>query len=255
MAKKKFGQNFLINENLCEEILKYEKINNNNILEVGSGNLALTTKIINKNPKKFFSLEIDDDLIEKHKNSLISKYIYKGDALNINELDLFNKDKFSIISNLPFNISSKLLIKWLRLQNDYRCIQSMTLMFQKELADRILAKENEKKYGRITVLVNAFFALSKIVEVNKKDFYPRPKVDATVIKFSSLKNNKIKKENFQKLEKITFSFFNERRKKNINKIKKIFSKEQIRKEELDKYFSLRPENLNPNIYYLFSEII
>ena len=118
--------------------------------------------------------------------------------MNINELDLFNKDKFSIISNLPFNISSQLLIKWLKLQNNYRCIQSMTLMFQKELADRILAKENEKKYGRITVLVNAFFNLSKIVEVNKSDFYPKPKVDATVIKFSSLKKNKIKKRKFSK---------------------------------------------------------
>ncbi|WP_440680219.1 16S rRNA (adenine(1518)-N(6)/adenine(1519)-N(6))-dimethyltransferase RsmA [Candidatus Pelagibacter sp. HIMB1517] len=255
MYKKKFGQNFLINENISDQIIELESINNRNILEVGVGNLALTKRIINKKPDIFFSLEIDRDIISRIKNEFYKKFIRNFDALKIDELSLFKKKNFSIISNLPFNISSQLLIKWLKIQNNYNCINSMTLMFQKELAERIIAEKDNRKYGRLSILSSAFFNIEKKIDIRKEDFFPIPKVDATVLKFTPLKKNKINKNDFLKLEKITSFFFNERRKKNEKKIKKLFNDTLIKDNRLEKYFSLRPENIDKNEYYKFCKIL
>ena len=255
MPKKKFGQNFLLNNDLCIQIVKLEKIKNHNILEIGPGNMALTKNIINEKPKKFFAVEIDSDLIKENQNNITSKYLINEDAIKINELNLFCKEKFKIISNLPFNISAQLLVKWIKIQNNYNCIDSMTLMFQKELAERITAKHNSKKYGRITILSNAFFKIEKKLYVDKKNFYPIPKIDAEVLQFTPHKKNKINKEQFSKLEKLTLLFFNERRKKNIKKIKEIFSDQKIKEFNLDKYFDMRPENLSSELYYYLTKIL
>ena len=255
MFKKKFGQNFLINDTLIDQIIELENIQNKNILEIGPGNLALTKKIIQKKPKNFFALEIDNDLVIKHQNSEHAQHIINKDALKIDEYKLFNKKKFSIISNLPFNISAQLLIKWLKIQNKYNCIENMILMFQKELAERIVADINTKKYGRISILSSAFFKIEKKLEIGKKNFYPIPNVDTVVLKFTALKKNKIKDKNFHKLEKITQIFFNERRKINTKKINKIFTQDQINKWKLYNYFKKRPENLSRDTYYFFASIL
>ena len=252
--KKKFGQNFLIDKEICNRIICLEKIKDENILEVGPGNLALTEHIIKNKPKKFFAVEIDSEIFDVKKNNKILEYLLNEDALKFDELKKFNNEKFSIISNLPFNISSELLIKWCYIQNNYQCINSMTLMFQKELAERIIAKINTKKYGRISILANAFFDIKKEIFVEKNKFNPSPKVDAIVLKFSSLKTNKIKKENLNKLENITSLFFNERRKKNIKKIQKLFDQKTIKDNKLEQYFELRAENIDKETYYKLSEI-
>ena len=254
MLKKKFGQNFLINETIANKIINCENILNKNILEIGPGNLALTKYILQKKPKQFISLEIDNDLKKLYDKDII-KFILFEDARRFNELEFFNNKKFSIISNLPFNISSTLLLKWNLLQNNYSCIDSMTLMFQKELAERIISKENTKQYGRLSIITQAFFKIEKKLEVLKESFKPQPKVDAIVLKFTSHKTNKISKKNFTKLEKVTQFFFNERRKKNEKKIKKIFSSSQISNYNFDKLFSQRAENINKEIYYKMSELI
>lgn len=255
MPKKNYGQNFLVDENISDKIVELEDINNNNILEIGPGNFALTKRILNKKPKNFFAVEIDSDLISKYQKSNLLKNVVHFDALKFDERNCFKNKKFKIISNLPFNISSKLLIKWLKIKNEYNCIESMVLMFQKELAERIIANKNSKKYGRITILANAFFEIEKKIFVKKEKFFPIPKVDAIVLKFSPLKKNKIKKESFSKLEKITAFFFNERRKKNAKKIKKLFNEKIIKKYNLEKFYNYRPENLDKNIYYMFSDLL
>ena len=254
MLKKKFGQNFLINETIANKIINCENILSKNILEIGPGNLALTKYILQKKPKQFISLEIDNDLKKLYDKNIV-KFILFEDARRFNELKFFNNKKFSIISNLPFNISSTLLLKWNLLQNNYSCIDSMTLMFQKELAERIISKENAKQYGRLSIITQAFFKIEKKLEVLKESFKPQPKVDAIVLKFTPHKTNKIRKENFTKLEKVTQFFFNERRKKNEKKIKKIFSSSQISNYNFDKLFSQRAENINKEIYYKMSELI
>lgn len=255
MFKKKYGQNFLNNSLIGNKIVNSLTITGKNILEIGCGNLALTNKIINKKPKKFICIEIDKDLIDEMQNSKNSKYILEQDALIFNEIKAFQNQSFSIISNLPFNISSLLLIKWINIQSNYNCINEMVLMFQKELAERIISKENTKKYGRISLLSQAYFNVKKELIVKKAEFTPVPKVDAIVLKFTPLERKKIKVSNIKNLEKLSNFFFNDRRKKNKKKIKSLFSDEQITKNKYEKYFDLRPENLNKEIFYEMSNLL
>lgn len=255
MHKKKYGQNFLVNQNISKKILLDTKIKNHNILEIGTGNLALSKLIILNQPKKFVGVEVDKDLSDIYLKNKISDKIVFNDALKINERKFFNNENFSIISNLPFNISSELVIKWCKIQNSYNCIDSMVLMFQKELAERIVAKKDTKKFGRLSILCNAFFSIKKKLLVSKYDFFPIPKVDAMVLNFIPHKINKIKKNNFEKLEKITRIFFNERRKKNKKKITNNFSVSQIRKYNLEKFYHLRAENIDKEIFFKLSNIL
>ena len=255
MHKKKYGQNFLINQHISKKILLNEKIKNRNILEIGTGNLALSKYIISNQPKKFLGVEVDEDLNDIYLKNKISDKIIFNDALKINERILFKNENFSIISNLPFNISSELVIKWCRIQSSYNCIDNMLLMFQKELAERIIAKKDTKKYGRLTILCNAFFSIKKKLLVSKNNFFPIPKVDAMVLNFIPHKINKIKNNSFEKLEKITKIFFNERRKKNKKKIIKNFSVSQIKKYNLEQFYDLRAENIENQIFYKLSNIL
>ena len=171
MYKKKYGQNFLVNQNVSKKILFNEKITKRNILEIGTGNLALSKFIISNQPKKFLGVEVDRDLSDIYLKNEISDKIIFEDALKINERKFFNNENFSIISNLPFNISSELVIKWCKIQNSYNCIDSMVLMFQKELAERIIAKKDTKKFGRLTIICNAFFSIKKKLLVSKNNFF------------------------------------------------------------------------------------
>ena len=190
MPKKKFGQNFLKNDQIAKKIIQLTKVYNQNIIEVGPGNLALTNLIKNQKPKKFIAIEIDTLLRKNYSNADLNNIIFE-DALNFNEKKYFNNENFSIISNLPFNISSQLLTKWIYIQNKYHCINEMILMFQKELADRVISDFNSKKYGRLTILSKAFFNIEYGLTVLKENFYPEPKVDATVLKFKKIKTHKI----------------------------------------------------------------
>jgi len=137
----------------------------------------------------------------------------------------------------------------------HHCIDNMTLMFQKELAERIIAKKNNKKYGRLSILLSAFFFIKKKLLVSKNNFFPIPKVDAMVLNFTPCKIDKIKKNNFEKLEKLTKFFFSERRKKNKKKIIKYFTPNQIEKHNLEKLFNLRAENIDNEVFFKMSDII
>lgn len=255
--KKKFGQNFLTNPIISQEISNSINVQNKNVLEVGPGNFAITKYLLSKNTKKFVSIEIDDDIIQNCENNYTEycKVLKKADALTFDEISFFENEKFSIISNLPFNISTQLLMKWNLIECKEKCIDNMLLMFQKELAQRILAKENSKKYGRISIITQSIFDIEFMFEVKKENFYPKPKVDTVVLKFTPLKKKKIILKNFKKLENITRFFFNERRKKNVKKIKNYFTKEQIVKNNLNKYYNLRAENIPLEIYCKMAELL
>ena len=250
--RKEYGQNFLINEKIASKIIRLSNIKNNNIIEIGPGNLALTKLIKEQKPKKFVAVEIDKSLQKNYSKIDLNNIIFNN-ALTFNEKKYFNNENFSIISNLPFNISSQLLTKWIYTQNKYHCIDQMTLMFQKELADRIISDFNSKKYGRITILSKAFFNIEYVLTVLKKNFKPEPKVDASVLIFKKIKNHKIESKNLKKLEQITLFFFNERRKINKKKFEKFLSKNNLIKFE--KYFSLRPENLKEDVYYELTKLV
>lgn len=253
--KKKYGQNFLISETIAKKITSYLNISNENVIEIGPGNLALTKFIISQNPKKFLAIEIDKEIVDKHQCNLpnYANYIANQDALKFDEINFFKNEKFFIISNLPFNISTKLLIKWIKLQYKTNSIKGMVLMFQKELGERIISAENTRKYGRLSILAHSVFEVKKEIIVKKEKFNPKPKVDAIILRFTP---NKLKRKiNFHSLEKITNIFFNTRRKINNKKIKKNFSETVIKNNNLERLYNLRPENISKEIFYKMSNLL
>ena len=257
MPNKRLGQNFLINNSISKKIIDFAKLNtNSNVLEVGSGRQALTKLIKNQYPRSFIVVEYDKTLHSLNEK-LFFNTNYKSintDALKFKEKQYF-KNNLTIISNLPYNISSALLIKWIRYQGEYKNINKMILMFQKEMGERIVANKDTKKYGRLSIISKAFFKINRIMNVNKKNFYPIPKVDSVVLEFDPLKKDKIQMEEIHQLEKITNFFFITRRKKNKKKIEKMFTKKQIENHNLAKFFDFRPDNISEDEYYMMSKII
>ena len=169
--KKKLGQNFLTNKEIIKKIAEIGNINKNtNIIEIGPGSGNLTEELIKKNPKKIYAIEFDKDLtnfLEEIKNSYKNFNYTISDALTFDEKSIF-KNNSIIFGNLPYNISLKLLIKWIYSDPWPPFYNQMILMFQKEVADRIIAKSNTKKYGRISILTDARLNVKFHFNISKK---------------------------------------------------------------------------------------
>ena len=151
--KKSLGQNFLIDNNILNLIADIGEIKNDDIvLEVGPGTGNLTEKLLLKNPKKILLIEKDKNLSKKLKLKFDKKVnLINEDILKINEENLSNK-KMIFFGNLPYNISTQILVKWIRLKNLNKVCKKFILMFQKEVAERIIANTNQKQYGRLSIL-------------------------------------------------------------------------------------------------------
>jgi 16S rRNA (adenine1518-N6/adenine1519-N6)-dimethyltransferase len=188
--KKHLGQNFLINKNITKKIAEIGIINkDSNILEVGPGTGVLTQELIKREPRKIFAIEFDKDLksdLEKIKNNFNNFDYVISDALIFDEKKIFKKN-VTIFGNLPYNISLKLLIKWIYSEPWPPFYNQMVLMFQKEVAERIIATSNNKKYGRISILSDARLNIKFHFNISKKEFNPEPKVDSTVLSFTPKK--------------------------------------------------------------------
>ena len=255
--KKKFGQNFLINQTIIDKILNSANLNNNSfVYEVGPGDGALTKEIIKANPKQYLAVEIDESLKPKLEKEFFKKNhkLIFANALKLNERILFEKNAV-IIANLPYNISLQLLLKWVHQHALNPWFNMMVLMFQKEVGERILSDENSKKFGRITLIVSAFFKISKVTNVSKNDFFPVPSVESVVLKFESLKKPYLDLDNIPKLEFLSRDLFSNRRKKLKKKIEKLYSSSVIKKHNLEVYFDLRPENLKKEIFYSLAKLL
>ena len=153
-AKKSLGQNFLIDKNILEKIVNCTDISKKTILEIGPGTGNLTSYILKKNPKKLFVIEKDNILakdLEKKFNNQIS--IINDDVLKIDETHLF-KEEVVVFGNLPYNISTEILSKWIVNLKETFWFESLILMFQKEVADRIIAEFNTSNYGRLSIISN-----------------------------------------------------------------------------------------------------
>ena len=255
--KKKFGQNFLNNQAIIDEIITSANITADSMIyEVGPGDGCLSREIVKINPKKYLAIEIDKGLIQKLDSVFVKKEhsIINQDALQFDETSVFSKN-VTIISNLPYNISLKLLLKWIYQYTTNPWFDQMILMFQKEVGERILSEENSKKYGRISLIVSALFQCSRILDVNKKDFFPVPKVDSVMIKFTPLKKTIINNKNIHKLELLSKTLFSNRRKKLKNKIKQLFDERIIEANKLDQYFDLRAENISKENFYQLAKLL
>jgi len=224
-AKKSLGQNFLIDREVLEKITNVVQIKDKTILEVGPGTGNLTSFILKKNPKKMFVIEKDDDLAinlnETFKDQLT---IINDDILQVDE-NLIFKNKVTVFGNLPYNISTEILSKWITQTKDEFWFNNLILMFQKEVADRIIAKFNTSDYGRLSILSNWKLNVEKICDIKPESFSPRPKIDSSLLFFSPKKNfYKIKDP--KNLEKVTRIFFNHRRKMLKKPFNQLFNGDQ-----------------------------
>jgi len=248
-AKKSLGQNFLIDKNIIRKIVNVGNIlPKSSILEIGAGTGNLTEYILNKNPKKIFIIEKDERLVEKLKERFNDKIeIINKDILKVRE-NFICSEKLLVYGNLPYNISTQILSKWI--VNDFKDLwyENFIFMFQKEVADRILAQTNTKNYGRLSILSNWKLFVKKIFNISSSCFAPKPKVQSTLLMFTPRKSYP-KLENSKNLEMVTRVFFNQRRKKIKKPLYQLFKNPNKIIEKLKLNIDLRPQNLSPDLYY------
>ena len=247
-AKKSLGQNFLIDKNIIDKIINTVPITDNEILEVGPGTGNLTKEILKNNPSKIYLIE-KDAFLAKNLEEIIDERvkIFNEDILKFDEYSLSN-NKIIVFGNLPYNISTEILSTWItNLKSNY-WFSDLILMFQKEVADRIIAKFNTSTYGRLSILANWRLNINKICDISPESFSPRPKIQSTLIHFTP-KKKFIEIKDPINLEKITRIFFSHRRKMLKKPFNQIFNGnlDLIKKFNLD--LNLRPQNIDFDTYY------
>ncbi len=246
--KKSLSQNFLIDRNVLEQIVDTVKITNKEVLEIGPGSGNLTTFILKKNPKKLFVIEKDDDLALLLKDKFTNEItIINDDVLKISE-DKITTEKLIVFGNLPYNISTEILSKWITNLSQEFWFESLVLMFQKEVADRIIAESNTSKYGRLSILSNWKLNIKKIIDIKPESFSPRPKIDSTLLLFTPRKDF-FELKDAKNLEMITRVFFSQRRKMLKKPFNQVFNNAKEISEKFNIDLNLRPQNLKPEMYF------
>ena len=250
-AKKSLGQNFLKDANIIKKIVKIADIKNKNIFEIGPGRGALTSEILKLKPKSLLVIEKDNNLaklLDEKFGNFENFKLYNNDILTSN-IDSIIKRESIVIGNLPYNISTQVLIKLIKTKIWPPNFTDLILMFQKEVANKIIGNS----YGRLTISSNYRLKVKKKFDVSPNSFSPKPKIVSTVLHFKPKNEITYKIKNFNNLEKITAVFFSNRRKIIKNSLHKIFSKEKMLKlEKLD--LNKRPEDLKPEVYYKFVQL-
>tara|TARA_B100001939_G_scaffold175673_1_gene151272 strand:+ start:28 stop:816 length:789 start_codon:yes stop_codon:yes gene_type:complete len=247
-AKKSLGQNFLIDQNIIDKIVNIIDVRDKNILEVGPGTGNLTEKILKKKPNNFLVVEKDYNLVNLLQEKFNGKIkIINDDILKIEENSL-SKEILTVYGNLPYNISTEILIKWiLNMKEKKIWFNYLILMFQKEVADRIISKFDTKDYGRLTVLANWRLKIKKICDIYPSCFSPKPKVESTLLIFEP-KRNFVKFKNPKNLEKITRVFFMHRRKMIKKPFLNLFNNDINYASKMKLDLRLRPQNLDLDTY-------
>jgi len=246
--KKSLGQNFLIDREVLEKIVSTTDIVNKDVLEIGPGSGNLTTYILKQKPKKLYVVEKDDDLAlllkEKFNNEI---EIINNDILKISENKITDR-KLSVFGNLPYNISTEILSKWILNIGSNFWFESLALMFQKEVADRIISEFNSSSYGRLSILSSWKLNVKKIIDIKPQSFSPRPKIDSSLLLFTP-KENFFELKDPKNLERITRIFFSQRRKMLKKPFNQVFTNGKKVAEKFDIDLNLRPQNLKPEIYF------
>lgn len=242
-ARKRFGQNFLNDENVIERIVKAiaPKVGDN-LLEIGPG-LGAITEPVAELTDKLNVVELDKDLAERlQTHPFIGKKlkIYQADALQFDFTELFNSEKkLKVFGNLPYNISTPLLF---HLYNYLDGIENMHFMLQKEVVNRMCAAPNSKTFGRLSVMTQYYCKTIPVVEVPPSAFIPPPKVDSAVIRLIPKTNEERNQVNPKTLNRVCLEAFNQRRKTLRNSLANLLTAEQL--ESLDIKPNLRAENLS-----------
>ena len=252
-AKKSLGQNFLIDQNIIDKIINIIEIKDKSILEIGPGTGNLTKNILKKFPKKVIVIEKDDQLTTLLNENLGSKIeIINEDVLKIDEYNLY-KENLTVFGNLPYNISTEILSKWiLNIRDNKFWFDCLILMFQKEVADRIIANYNTKYYGRLSILANWKLSIKKICDIKPSSFFPKPKINSSLLLFKPKSNFFLIKDP-KNLEKLTRIFFMHRRKMLKKPYNHLFNGNFQTANKLKINLNLRPQNLNFETYYKLTE--
>ena len=251
-AKKSLGQNFLVDYNVIKIIINTIEIKDKTILEIGPGTGNLTNYILKQKPKKLLAIEKDFKLAEELRNKNYNNLqIINDDVLNIKENSLF-KEKVIVFGNLPYNISTEILSRWILNLKESFWFEALILMFQKEVADRIISEPNNSNYGRLSILSNWKLKINKICDIKPNSFSPKPKIDSSLLFFTP-KKNFYKIKDSRNLEKITRIFFNNRRKMIKKPFNQIFNGDLKVLDKLKLDLNLRPQNLNFETYYKLTE--
>jgi 16S rRNA (adenine1518-N6/adenine1519-N6)-dimethyltransferase len=253
MAKKALGQNFLLDQNITDKIIReslllqgLEDLSGRNVLEIGPGPGGLTRAVLQKQPATVSVIEMDERCVaimeDLAKESQIQMSIFNADALSF-EPTFENDRPIQIVSNLPYNISVPLLTRWLKKMPTY---EAMTLMFQKEVADRIMAPVKTKSYGRLSVLAQLICQINRLAELNPECFVPAPKIRSTVLLFRPLKHIPTA-DILEKIEMLTTLAFGQRRKMIRQSLKSVKNLEKIC-ADLNIPLTARAEELTPTDY-------
>ena len=247
-AKKSLGQNFLIDREVLEKIVSITDITNKEVLEIGPGSGNLTTYILKQKPKKLYVVEKDDDLAILLKEKFDTEIeIINDDILKVSESNI-SEQKLSVFGNLPYNISTEILSKWILNIGSNFWFESLVLMFQKEVADRIISEFNNSNYGRLSILSSWKLNVKKILDIKPQSFSPRPKIDSSLLLFTP-KENFFRLKDPKNLEKITRIFFSQRRKMLKKPFNQVFDNGKQVAEKFGIDLNLRPQNLEPEVYF------
>ncbi len=241
-AKKSLGQNFILDKNITDKIVRAAgDLTNCDVLEIGPGPGSLTRSILDAGVKKLVAIERDQRCIAalvELKDFYGDRFeIIEGDALEIDELKI--SKKFKIIANLPYNIGTVLLFKWLKIAPH---ISSMHLMLQKEVVERIVAKPGDNHYGRLAVMVNFLCHTKLAFTVSRTVFTPPPKVTSAIVEIIP-REKPLADVEFEKLSKVVAAAFGQRRKMIKSGLKSVFENPEEILKEVGIRSDLRPENL------------
>jgi len=246
--KKSLGQNFLIDRKILELIVDAAEVKNKSILEIGPGTGNLTTFILKRNPKKVYVIEKDDELALSLKDKFTGEItIINNDVLQVSE-DQISNDKLTVFGNLPYNISTEILTKWIVNMGKKIWFEKLVLMFQKEVAERIIAECNTSKYGRLSIISNWKLNIKKIIDIKPESFSPRPKINSTLLLFTP-REKFFELKDAKNLEMITRVFFSQRRKMLKKPFNQVFNNTKEVADKFDIDLNLRPQNLEPEIYF------
>ena len=246
-AKKSLGQNFLIDKNVIKKIVSISDILNKDVLEIGPGTGNLTEYILERKPSKLFLVEKDNILSEQLQLKFQNKVqIINQDILKIDEKKISN-NSLIVFGNLPYNISTEIICNWIiKLEKNF-WFTELILMFQKEVADRIVSKINTSNYGRLSILLNWKMNIKKVFDIGPNCFSPKPKIDSSLLHFTP-KKNYFQIQKSKNLEMITRIFFNQRRKMIKNPFKQLFKNYEETSKKLEIDLRLRPQNLSLETY-------
>ena len=257
-AKKSLGQNFLLDLNLTSKIARYAgNLKQSDVLEIGPGPGGLTRSLLNEGARQVVSIEKDNRCIaalEEIQSLFPGRLrLLQGDALSMN-VTQYLSDPIKIIANLPYNIGTELLVRWLNSKNWPSFWQSMTLMFQKEVANRIVARPGSKAYGRLSVMSQWRCNTKIAFNIPATAFTPPPKVESAVVHFEALNEPKFPAE-VDKLEFVVSKAFNQRRKMLRGALKGHFINVEEGLFSIGVLPTKRAENITVQEYCAMSQIL